>query len=75
MTPEEYVKGIYVFAEGNPNPEVSDFFLSPKNGRAEVSTRIRLAQTQKVVVVAEMSDGSLWTTRKKIKVTIGGCGG
>ncbi len=36
---------------------------------------MRLAGTQNVVAVAEMSDGSLYLARKEVKVTIGGCGG
>ena len=75
MTPASYVSRVTLLADGNPNPEVAVFHLGPKNGRAEVSTRIRLAKTQNVVVVAELSDKSLWTAKKEIKVTIGGCGG
>ena len=47
----------------------------PLSGKAEASIRIRLAQTQNVIAVAKMSDGSLFTERKTVKVTIGGCGG
>ena len=75
MTPASYVSRITLLADGNPNPEVAVFHLSPKSGKAEVSTRIRLAKTQNMVAVAELSDKSLWTAKKEIKVTIGGCGG
>lgn len=75
MTDSDYVKAVHVFAEGNPVPEVATFRFTPANGKAYVSTRMRLAKTQDVVAVAEMSDGSLYTARKTVKVTIGGCGG
>ena len=75
MTDADYVKHIHVFAEGNPTPEVISFNLSPANGKAEVSSRMRLAKTQNVVVAAVMSDGSVHTNKKEVKVTIGGCGG
>lgn len=75
MTDSDYVKAVHVFAEGNPNPDVATFRFTPANGRAFASTRMRLAKTQDVVAVAEMSDGSMYTARQTVKVTIGGCGG
>jgi len=75
ITAESYVKRITVLADGNPNPEVAVFTLGPRSGKAEIATRVRLAKTQNVVAVAELSDKSLWMTKKEIKVTIGGCGG
>ncbi len=75
MTPESYVARIALLADGNPNPEVAEFRLTPFSGKAEISIRIRLAKTQNLMAVAELSDKSLWTARKEIKVTIGGCGG
>jgi len=73
MTAHEYVSAIHVFAEKNPNPEVASFYFSPQSGKAEVSTRIRLAQTQDVVALAVLSDGSVYQARTAVKVTIGGC--
>lgn len=75
MTAADYVKHIHVFAEGNPSPEVITFNLTPSNGKAEVGSRVRLGKTQNVVVAAVMSDGSVHTSKKEVKVTIGGCGG
>lgn len=75
MTETDYVKAVHVFADGNPQPGVFTFRFSPECGRASASTRMRLAQTQNIVCVAEMSDGSLFTTKAEVKVTIGGCGG
>jgi sulfur-oxidizing protein SoxY len=75
MTDKSYVKAIYIAADGNPNPGVSVFEFTPLSGKAEVSLRVRLSQTQKLVAVAEMNDGSLFTASREVKVTIGGCGG
>lgn len=74
MTEESYVKTILLVADGNPNPGVARFELSPANGKAEVECRIRLAQTEHVIAVAQMNDGSLWGATGPVKVTIGGCG-
>ena len=75
MTDKDHVKRVMVLAEGNPNPGVASFNLTPAMGEAKVDIRIRLAKTQNVVAVAEMSDGSVWKASQEIKVTIGGCGG
>jgi sulfur-oxidizing protein SoxY len=75
MTDKDYVKAIHVVADGNPNPGVASFMLTPLSGKAEVQLRVRMASTQKVIALAEMSDGSLWTLAREVKVTIGGCGG
>lgn len=75
MTDKDYVKAIHVVADGNPNPGVASFALTPLSGRAEVQLRARMVATQKIIAVAEMNDGSLWTLAREVKVTIGGCGG
>lgn len=75
MTDADHVKQIHIFAEGNPSPDVVSFTLTPSVGKAEVGTRMRLGKTQNVVVAAVMSDGSVHTNKKEVKVTIGGCGG
>ncbi len=75
MTADDYVSAIHIFSEGNPLPYIGSYHLSPKNGRAEISVRIRLAKSQKVVVVAETSKGEAFLARRAIKVTLGGCGG
>ena len=74
ISEKSYVKAMHLVAEGNPNPLVASFMLSPGSG-AEVQTRIRLAKTQYLTAIAEMSDGTVWTARREVKVTIGGCGG
>jgi sulfur-oxidizing protein SoxY len=75
MTAADHVKAIHIFADKNPTPDVASFHLTPAMGRASADTRIRLGQTQDVVAIAEMSDGSLFMARAEVKVTIGGCGG
>ena len=75
MTADSYVKTVHLFAEGNPNPEVCSVHFTPESGQATASTRIRLAKTQNIVAVAQMSDGSFRRETVEVKVTIGGCGG
>ncbi len=75
MTDKSYVKALHVAADGNPNPGVASYEFTPLAGKAEVQLRIRMAQTQKLVAVAEMNDGSLFIASREVKVTIGGCGG
>ncbi|HEX3859452.1 MAG TPA: thiosulfate oxidation carrier protein SoxY [Pseudolabrys sp.] len=75
MTADNYVSNILVVAEGNPQPGVATFNFSPMSGKAEAATRIRLATTQNIIVVAKTSGGQFFTAQKAVKVTIGGCGG
>ena len=75
MSEADFVKALHVFADGNPNPGVASFYFTPMMPKATVQIRMRLAQTQNIVAVAEMSDGKLFTTKREVKVTIGGCGG
>jgi sulfur-oxidizing protein SoxY len=73
MTPVEHVKAIHVFTEKNPQPEVVSFHLGPRAGRARVATRIRLADTQTVTALAELSDGSFWSGSAAVVVTLAAC--
>lgn len=75
MTKDNYVKRVLIAADGNPRPEVVTLNFSPMSGSAEASTRMRLAKTQNIIAVAEMSDGSYTMAKREVKVTIGGCGG
>ncbi len=75
MTEADYVKSVHIYAAGNPLPGVVSYTFTPACGKAAASTRMRLAQTQDVICVAEMSDGKLYTAKANVKVTIGGCGG
>lgn len=75
MTEDDYVKAVHLFADGNPVPTVAKMNFTPRSGEAVASTRIRLATTQKIHALAEMSDGSFFSAAREVKVTIGGCGG
>ena len=73
MTADDYVKSIHVFNEKNPQPNIGNFYIGPAAGRAQVATRIRLADSQKVVAVARLSDGSFWSTSIDVVVTLAAC--
>jgi sulfur-oxidizing protein SoxY len=73
MTIDDHVRAIHVFATRNPAPGIGTFHLSPANGRAEVTTRIRLAEDQEVIVLAELSDGTLLRQSAFVEVSVGGC--
>lgn len=73
MTANDYVKSIHVFNEKNPQPNIGNFYLNPSSGRAQVSTRIRLADTQKVVAIARLADDTFWQAAAEIVVTLAAC--
>jgi sulfur-oxidizing protein SoxY len=75
MSEQSYVSDVLVVADGNPRGGIVTFHFSPASGVAEANTRIRLAETQNVIAVAKMNDGSFFKASKQVKVTIGGCGG
>lgn len=75
MTEADHVQSVMILAAGNPRAGVATFNFTPMSGKAEASTRMRLAGTQDVIAVAKMSDGSFRQIGKTVKVTIGGCGG
>lgn len=73
MTAADHVKSIHIFNEKNPQPNVAEFHLGPRAGRALVSTRIRLADTQSIIAIARMSDDSLWSAKADVIVTLAAC--
>lgn len=73
MAADDHVRAIHVFATRNPAPGIGVFHLGPANGRAEVTTRVRLADDQEVIVLAEMSDGTLRRQSAFVEVSVGGC--
>jgi sulfur-oxidizing protein SoxY len=73
MTADDHVKSIHVFNEKNPQPNVGNFYIGPAAGRAQVSTRIRLADSQKVVAIARLSDDSFWSASAEVIVTLAAC--
>lgn len=74
MNENDYVKAIHIFAKKNGNSRCADAHLSPLNGKAMLSTRIKLGETQEVVALAELSNGTFLLASQSVKVTIGGCG-
>jgi sulfur-oxidizing protein SoxY len=73
MTPEDHVVAIYIIAERNPRPLVATFRLGPAAGRAEVSTRVRLAGTQDVTVLAELTGKRFQMEKARVLVTSAAC--
>ena len=73
MTVVDHVKSIHVFNEKNPQPNIGNFYLGPRAGRAQISTRIRLADSQKIVAIAQLSDGSFWSASADVIVTLAAC--
>jgi len=74
MTEEDYVKSIHVLNTKNGNTRCADVMLTPANAKGYFSTRIKLSETQDVVALVELSDGTFLNAAKSVKVTIGGCG-
>jgi len=75
MTPQSYVKNIYIVSDKNRRPLNAKFTLTPATGQAFVGTNLRLGETTDVRAVVEMSDGTLLQATREVKVTVGGCGG
>jgi sulfur-oxidizing protein SoxY len=73
MTADDHVRRIALFTALNPEPGVAVFHLGPWSGRAEVHTRMRLATSQSVLAVAQMSDGSCWQQAVEVIVTLAAC--
>jgi sulfur-oxidizing protein SoxY len=74
MTAANYVKSIHILSEKNPRPVIARFHLNPRSGKAEISTRVRLAGSQQLVAVAVMSDGSSWLGTADVVVIAAACG-
>jgi sulfur-oxidizing protein SoxY len=73
MTDADHVKAIHVLTEKNPLPDVVSVILGPRAGRATLATRVRLADTQTVTAIAQMSDGSFWSDGAEVVVTLSAC--
>lgn len=73
MSEADHVRRIAVFNERNPQPQVITIHLGPRSGRASLSTRVRLANSQRITAVAEMSDGTFWSGAADVIVTLAAC--
>ena len=73
MTANDYVKAIHVIAEGNPLPNIFTAYLTPRSGTANITTRVRLADSQRVWAIVQMSNGSFWQGWAETSVTLSAC--
>jgi sulfur-oxidizing protein SoxY len=73
MTPTDYVKAIHVLSEKNPQPNIISVRLGPRAGQPTIQTRIRLADSQDIVAIAELSDGTFWQDTGSVIITLGAC--
>jgi len=73
MTADDHVTAIHIVATANPSPGIATFRLTPQLARAEVATRIRLAEEQEFRVLADLSDGRVLAAAARVAVTVGGC--
>jgi len=73
MTSADHVKAIHVLTEKNPQPYVVSAYLGPRAGRAGLTTRARIADTGKVIAIAQLSDGSFWSDSVSVVVTLSAC--
>jgi sulfur-oxidizing protein SoxY len=73
MTANDYVKTIHVIAEGNPLPNIFTAYLTPRSGTANITTRVRLADSQQVWAIAQMNNGSFWQGSAETLVTLSAC--
>ncbi len=75
MTPNNYVKSIYIISDKNRRPLNARVNLTPDAGKAYFAANLRLGASTNVRAIAEMSDGTLYQAMQEVKVTVGGCGG
>ena len=73
MTSQDHVRAVHLFSERNPVRHMATFYLGPRAGRAEIVSRVRLAGSQRVIALAELSDGSFWSGSAGVVVTISAC--
>jgi sulfur-oxidizing protein SoxY len=73
MTEADHIKAIHVFNEKNPQPHVFDARLGPRNGKAQIATRIKLGDSQKIVAIAETSSGEFFSASVDVIVTLAAC--
>ena len=75
MSAADNCKAVHLVSTKNPAAHLCSFHFTPRSGKARAAIRVRMAKTQEVIALAEMSDGKWYMTKTTVKVTIGGCGG
>jgi sulfur-oxidizing protein SoxY len=75
MSDSQYVQVVHLLAPANPLPQIASFHFTAASGKASVASRMRLAQTQEVMAIAQISDGAFFVVKRPVRVTVGGCGG
>ncbi|RDB42816.1 thiosulfate oxidation carrier complex protein SoxZ [Halomonas sp. DQ26W] len=73
LEPGDYISRIDLFATANPSPEIATFHLTPLSGKAEISTRVRLNETQQVIAIATSHQGERFATAREVRITVSGC--
>src|SRR5437762_6553605 len=73
ITEADHVKAIHIVNEKNPQPHVISVTLGPRAGKARVSTRIKLADSQRIMALAQMNDGSFWSASADVIVALAAC--
>lgn len=73
MSARDYVKSIHILSERNPRPLIAAFHFDPQCGRAEIATRVRLNGSQRLTVLAGLSDGTWWSAESQVEVTETAC--
>jgi len=73
MTATEHVRAIHLFAPENPLPSMVSAYLGPRSGRARIMTRVRVADSQTLLAIAQLSDGSFWSDSVAVVVTLAAC--
>lgn len=74
MGPEQYVKGVHLIVDHNPDPHLAAFHLTPALGAISISTRIKMKRTTWVRAIVETSTGEVWADYARVAVTLNGCG-
>ena len=73
MSAADHVQRITVLAEKNPRPVIATFHLGPRSGRALIATRVRLSGAQRLMAIAQLSDGTFWSGFADVVVTSTAC--
>ncbi len=72
QTDKKYIDAVYLLIDNNPSPIAGVFHFTPRSGRADIETRVRINDYGFVRVIAEMNDGSLYMASQWVKAS-GGC--